>query len=96
MKNIYWKEEGLLDFGFNLKSLSNNINIIGEEIKSPNKFNELAYFFRGEKSNYILDSDNHIILKYFPNSKVISIPNAGHWLHADNPTTFISKLLGLI
>ena len=96
MKNIYWKEEGLLDFRFNLKSLSNNINIIGEEIKSLNKFNELTYFFRGEKSNYILDSDNHIILKYFPNSKVISIPNAGHWLHADNPTTFISKLLGLI
>ena len=96
MKNIYRKEEGLLDFRFNLKSLSNNINIIGEEIKSPNKFNELTYFFRGEKSNYILDTDNHIILKYFPNSKVISIPNAGHWLHADNPTTFISKLLGLI
>ncbi|MFL2620083.1 MAG: alpha/beta fold hydrolase [Flavobacteriaceae bacterium] len=96
MKNIYWKEEGVLDFRFNLKSLSDNIDKIGEELKSDKKFYKEVFFFKGEKSHYILDSDNELIFNYYPNSSIISISNAGHWLHADRPDEFVSKLLALI
>lgn len=96
MKNIYWKEEGVLDFRFNLKSLSDNIDKIGEELKSDKKFYKEVFFFKGEKSDYILDSDNELIFNYYPNSSIISISNAGHWLHADRPDEFVSKLLALI
>ena len=54
------------------------------------------FFFKGEKSDYILDSDNELIFNYYPNSSIISISNAGHWLHADRPDEFVSKLLALI
>jgi len=96
MKNIYWNEEGTLDFRFNLISLSNNIDKIGEEIKSDNKFYGDVFFFKGENSDYILQSDNDLIFNFYPNSKLITISNAGHWLHADNPNDFLSKLLTLI
>lgn len=96
MKNIYWNEEGTLDFRFNLISLSNNIDKIGEEIKSDNKFYGDVFFFKGENSDYILQSDNDLIFNFYPNSRLITISNAGHWLHADNPNDFLSKLLTLI
>jgi pimeloyl-ACP methyl ester carboxylesterase len=36
----------------------------------------------------ILDSDLENIKKHFPDSNIETIPNAGHWLHAENPEMF--------
>jgi len=49
-------------------------------------------FIRGEKSNYIKDSDLDEIYEYFPNADLVTIPNAGHWVHAENPTQFVDAL----
>jgi esterase len=35
-----------------------------------------------------LENDTPIIKHHFPNAEQISVPNAGHWLHAENPTFF--------
>ena len=96
MKNVYRKDNKILDFRFNLNSLSKNIASISEEVNSDNKFINEVYFFKGSLSEYIMDEDNALIYKLFPNSKFIKIQNAGHWLHADNPNDFLSELLRLI
>lgn len=41
-------------------------------------------FVRGERSEYIRDEDIADIQKYWPNARFVTIPNAGHWVHADN------------
>jgi len=33
-----------------------------------------------------------LIKKQFPNSKIITIQNAGHWLHAENPIDFCKEV----
>mgnify|MGYP001172982721 FL=1 len=96
LKNIYWRDEGILDFRFNLTSLSANIDVIGEEINSDKIFLGETFFFKGENSDYIIDSDNNSILSLYPNSKIISISKAGHWLHADNPDEFFEILLNIL
>ena len=96
MKNVYRKDNKILDFRFNLNCLSKNIASISEEVNSDNKFIDEVYFFKGSLSEYIMDEDNALIYKLFPNSKFIKIQNAGHWLHADNPNDFLSELLRLI
>jgi pimeloyl-ACP methyl ester carboxylesterase len=50
-------------------------------------------FIRGAKSNYIVDEDFENIKKHFPDSKIETIPNAGHWLHAENPKLFYQLAL---
>ena len=96
MKNIFRIDNTRFDFRFNLKSLSKNIDKIGEKVDSAQKFNGEVYFFKGSRSDYIMDSDKDLIQKLFPKSKFIKIQNAGHWLHVDNPNDFLSKLLSLI
>ena len=32
-------------------------------------------------------------LGFFPNSKLITISNSGHWLHADNSEEFLDNLI---
>ena len=96
IKNIYRMNDGKLNFRFNLKSLSENIGKIGQKIESNTKFTSQVIFIKGETSDYINESDKIIINNLFPNAKFYKIPNAGHWLHVDNPIDFISILLSLI
>ena len=96
MKNIYRTNDGKLSFRFNLRSLSKNIGNIGKKIESDNQFNADVIFIKGENSEYINESDKESIKILFPNSKFYIIPNAGHWLHVDNPNDFLSVLLSTI
>jgi len=47
-------------------------------------------FIAGARSNYILPEHGPVIDRLFPASQIVSIPNAGHWLHADQPEAFAS------
>ena len=50
-------------------------------------------FIRGALSNYILDDDISDIEDVFVDSEVVTIENAGHWVHAEAPAEFLDTLL---
>ena len=91
MKNLYWKEPNQLDFRFNLKVFNDQIEIIGNSLATNAVFAKPTLFVRGGNSNYILDTDWPQILHHFPNAKLVTIPNVGHWLHAENPHQFFEE-----
>jgi esterase len=45
-------------------------------------------FIRGSNSPYILDEDMGFIKRIFPSAELETIPDAGHWLHAEQPAAF--------
>lgn len=53
-------------------------------------------FIKGERSNYIKEEDWPIYLRIFPHASLKIIPDAGHWLHAEQPELFIQAVLQLI
>ena len=91
MKNLYWVEPGQLGFRFNLEVFNKEIEVIGTALPEGNTFEKPAMFIRGGNSNYILDADLPEIKKYFPNFELVTIPNVGHWLHAENPKLFFEE-----
>lgn len=93
MKNLYWKTPEQLAFRFNLPALTNNIEEVGKALPEDSIFDKNTLFLRGDKSNYIQDSDFEEIKKHFPDSEIKTIKNAGHWLHAENPKDFIEEAL---
>ena len=93
MKNIFRKPpENKLAFRFNLKTLIEKNNEIGSALEGEKKYNGRVLFLRGTTSNYIKPSDEKIIKKYFPTAEIKAIENAGHWLHAENPTDFLTAV----
>ena len=44
----------------------------------------------GANSDYIQPSHRPAIRALFPNARFVTLKNAGHWLHADNPSGFIA------
>lgn len=93
LKNLYWEEKGKLGWRFNLNVLSKKMEEIGENIGSRSSFNGPTLFLRGDRSEYIIASDETEIKYHFPGAIVQTIDNAGHWLHAENPKQFFEKSL---
>ena len=96
MKNLYWQEPGQLAFRFNLAVLTKEVGEIGVPLPSELVFEKPTLFIRGGSSNYILDSDVENIAVHFPLMKLETIPNAGHWLHAENPALFYQMALSFL
>lgn len=92
MKNLYWKEPGQLAFRFNLAVFNTKMDEIGVPLSENLIFSKPTLFIRGGNSNYILDSDFENIQYHFPNSTIETIPDVGHWLHAENPASFYQKV----
>ena len=93
LKNLYWVTPGELGFRFNLKVFNKRIETIGEALPFENHFDKDTFFLRGDKSDYILDSDFETILHHFPKATIETVSNSGHWLHAENPKEFFEKTM---
>lgn len=91
MKSLYWKTPGQLAFRFNLEVFNKKIEEVGAALPPENRFDKPTLFIRGGKSNYILDSDLPQIKNQFPNYTLITIPDVGHWLHAEKPEVFFQE-----
>lgn len=66
--------------------------IIGwpEDLTGP--FTGPTFFLSGASSDYITAEHRPAIKQLFPKARFAKIPNAGHWLHAENPRAFEATL----
>jgi esterase len=96
MKNLKRNNEGHFSWQLNLYALKNNMEEIMDgfsDLKEPtNDDSTETIFIKGEHSPYIQDEDNMVIQKFFPGSQIITIPKAGHWLHAEQHDLFVKTI----
>ena len=96
LKNLTRKKTGGYEWKFNVDNLFKNYKNILSEINSDHFCDLDTLFIRGGKSNYILDSDLPNIKRLFPNSRLETIPNAGHWVHADKSEELLFSVLSFL
>jgi len=96
LKSLYWVEPGQLGFRFNLDVFNRKIENIGTPLPENAVFEKPTLFLRGGNSNYIKDIDMDLIKKHFPFAELKTIPNAGHWLHAENPAAFYTETIAFL
>ncbi|EGC33683.1 hypothetical protein DICPUDRAFT_154255 [Dictyostelium purpureum] len=87
--------KGLLDKLDNINTFPTQLEIT--EMSSNNKsgtFSKDTLFIVGEKSGFLeKNKDTSVMYSYFPNiNDIVVVPNAGHWVHADNADLF-SKII---
>jgi esterase len=93
MKSLYWKEPDQLAFRFNLPVFNKEIDAIGRALPEYVVFEKPTLFLRGANSNYTTNDDFQTIKHHFPKAIIVTIKNAGHWLHAENPKEFLETTL---
>ncbi len=72
----------------NLPAIAQSIEQIGKGLNQNTSYDQSTLFIRGEKSDYIKDSDVNLIHSIFSNCRLETIAGAGHWLHAEKPQEF--------
>lgn len=93
LKNLDRKKEGGFRWKVNLDVIIDNIENVGGTFET-NLTSELeTLFVRGGKSNYILNEDRALLKKHFPNSNLLTIKDAGHWVHAEQFDNFTKVLI---
>ncbi|APY08772.1 alpha/beta hydrolase [Winogradskyella sp. J14-2] len=96
LKNLYWVEKGQLALRINLPVLKAKVSEVGEALPTHATFNKDTLFLKGDRSEYIGEQDEAIIHRHFPYSTIVSISNAGHWLHAENPEDFYDAVINFL
>lgn len=95
MKNLSREKSGGFRWKMNLESLYQNYDNILAELP----FEEFAgptLFLKGERSDYLAESLEEATVRRFPAAKQIIIPDAGHWVHADQPELLYQTVLNFL
>lgn len=94
LKNVDRRKDGTYHWRINLSALQNNLEQImdglSESAYSPTTIPTI--FIRGDRSGYVMDEDMLLARQFFPGAELVTIPNAGHWLHAEQPELLIKTL----
>ncbi|TDQ17433.1 pimeloyl-ACP methyl ester carboxylesterase [Algoriphagus boseongensis] len=76
----------------NLPVITANIEEVGQELADWAKYLGPTLFLGGGNSKYIQQKDIEDIASHFPNYNLEFVPNAGHWLHAEQPEAVIEEV----
>ena len=96
MKNLYRKTRTQLGWRPDLTNIYQNIDYVFEAISATNVYQGKSLFIQGEDSDYVLASDVSQIQQQFPHASFAVVPNAGHWVHADNPEDFLKEVVAFL
>ena len=96
MKNLLRDANGRFQWKMNLEVIEKNYAQINEELPSDKQYDKPTLFIRGEHSEYIGMGDLPGIHRLFPKAEVITVNNAGHWVHVDAPEEFTANVLAFL
>ena len=89
------QESGSYCWQINLQSLHKSLPHLREDpLLEEHRFENPMLLIRGEKSNFIEDTDIEAMQSKFPRLEEVTIPGAGHNVHVDNRRAFMGALRG--
>jgi esterase len=98
LKNVRRDRDGRFSWRINLPVLRRNLDRIldgldTEEIAANGGITGFpVLFIAGQNSDYIRPKDHQLIRSVFPSAQIVTIPGAGHWLHAEQPALLLKNL----
>ena len=93
LKNLEPLPTGGYTSRFYLQGIKKNYrDVIGAIELGKDVYHGPTFFIAGEKSGYIKDEDRITLKMSFPSADFVEVPKAGHWVHAENPSGFMTVL----
>ncbi|MDB6112589.1 MAG: alpha/beta hydrolase [Pedosphaera sp.] len=92
LKNVTRNEQGKFEWKMNLAAIDQHYPQLIQAIESDQQFEGPALFLNGGQSDYLQPTDHDLVRKLFPQAQFSTIPNVGHWLHAEAPEEFIKAV----
>jgi pimeloyl-ACP methyl ester carboxylesterase len=91
LKNLSYSHEHGFKWKPYLKAINRNIAEIGRGFEDKGVYNGPTLFIRGGQSDYIKKKDIPVMKQHFPNYKMVTLKESGHWIHVDDPEGFMRE-----
>jgi len=88
LTNLLRNKEGLYSWRLNTAAIRHNYDEIRIAPVAEGDFLKPVLFVKGGLSDYIQAKNEAEIVKLFPAASVKTIMQAGHWPHAEKPSSF--------
>jgi esterase len=97
LQNLVSAEAGLA-WRVPLQALADNMpELVGfPEPREGERYDGPTLFVTGGRSDYVRPEHHAKIRHLFPNAQFVRIPEAGHWVHAEAPETFLEVVGGFL
>ena len=93
IKSLHRDNDGFFKWRMNAAVLRDSYPVISAAPPLlERQFTGPTLFVRGETSDYVLPEYEQAIVASFPQAVLQVVPEAGHWLHVDNPAFFLAFL----
>lgn len=92
LKNITRQTNGNYAWKMNLPVLYRHYRHLLDNITGNEVYDAPVLFLRGGNSSYVLPEDGPAIRDLFPQSRIETVPHAGHWVHAEAPDEVINHI----
>lgn len=89
LMNVVTDGNNGLKWRINLAGLADNYPFLLEAVCENIEVLTPTLFIRGGRSDYIQASDEALIRRTFPQSQIMTIEPAGHWVHSDEADAFL-------
>ncbi len=97
LQNLLREADGRWRWRFNLAALSASMDqILGFPESADRQFAGPTLFVYGSSSDYLRAEHLPEVRRLFPLARLRAIPNAGHWVYADQPESFVAALTGFL
>lgn len=96
LKNLSRTKEGGFEWKMNLPVIYRDYLRILEPPTESGPFEGSTLFIRGAASRYVKDEDMLRIQELFPRSTLSTVPEAGHWVHADQPEILKNMVINFL
>jgi esterase len=97
LTNLRRDDDGKFGWRVNMNAIRGNYQIISGPPAADGRYDKPALFIKGGRSPYIKDEDLSAIQSLFPRAELMTIGQAGHWVHTEQPEEFLKivrKFLG--
>jgi len=80
----------------NLALLRRDLPVIGGFPEFETAFDHPVLWVAGERSDYVTDDHRPAMRRLFPRTRSLTVKDAGHWVHSEQPEAFVSALRGFL
>lgn len=96
LKNLSRDPEGRLRWRIGLDEIIENYDALTRPIDFSEPFSRPACFIRGGRSHFVEETDLPSIQRLFPGAEIVTVGNAGHWVHIEAPAEFLAAVSGFL
>ncbi len=97
LQNLVREGEGFR-WRVNLDAIEANMDaLVGfPDFAAGIQYNGPTCFLAGGRSRYVRPEHWDAVIARFPEAKLVTFPEAGHWLHTEAPDEFLAAVLGFL